>query len=177
MDVPLGNAVGNSLEVEESLEILRGKGPEDLRESCLELMDNLLRLAGFPDGSRRSLALEKLKDGSAYRKFIEMTEAQGGDPSVFEKGFHEAGACREIYSDRSGVLTRLDAEAVGRAAGKLGAGRQEKGDSIDLAAGILLYKKPGHTVSAGEPVCEMRASDDRLFPAAEELLRGALEIC
>jgi pyrimidine-nucleoside phosphorylase len=183
MDTPLGNAVGNSIEVEEAVNVLRGNGPEDLRDCCLELMEGLLRLAAlrdprtFPPENAARLALEKLNDGSAYDKFIEMAGAQGGDVSVFEKGFRSAGACRELFADKSGVLNRLEAGAVGRAAGLLGAGRQEKGAKIDLAAGILLYKKPGQSVRAGEPVMQLRASDEALFPAAENLLRGAITIC
>jgi pyrimidine-nucleoside phosphorylase len=184
MDTPLGFAVGNSMEVAESLDVLRGGGPADLAESCLELMEGLLLLAsrrsgGFPKdaASRRELALQKLKDGSAYEKFLEMCSAQGGDISVFERGFPPARATYEVLAEKSGTLTSLDAEAVGRAAGLLGAGRQEKGQQINLAAGILLHKKPGDPVTAGEPLMQLRASEEALFPAAEKLLKESIEIC
>jgi pyrimidine-nucleoside phosphorylase len=184
MDTPLGNAVGNAIEVEEALDILRGNGPADLRECCLELMTELLRLASqrapcaFPatDADRRALALAKIADGSAYDKFTEMCAAQGGDVSVFDRGFPPPRACREVVADRSGTLTRIDAEAVGRAAGLLGAGRQKKGDVTDPAAGIILRKKPGHPVAAGNSILQLRASDENLFPAAEALLRDSMQI-
>ena len=179
MDVPLGNAVGNALEVAEALELLRGKGPKDLTDCCLELMDSLLLLAfqrspgDFPatPDLRRALVLEKLSDGSAYRKFAEMVEAQGGDPSALERNFPVAPYIHEVRADRSGLMSRLDAEAVGHAAGLLGAGRLRKGGAVELTAGIILRKKPGDEVQAGEPLFSLHAADEKLFPAAEDILQ------
>ena len=184
MDTPLGNAVGNAVEAEEALDILRGNGPEDLRECCLELMEGLLHLASQKDpaafpanaASRQALVLSKITDGSAYKKFLEMCEAQGGDTSVLSKGFHEAKHLKDVLAHKSGTLTRLDAEAVGRAAGLLGAGRQTKNDIIDQTAGIILRKKPGQPVAAGEPILQLRASQEKLFPAADALLREHIHI-
>ncbi|MDR0293201.1 MAG: thymidine phosphorylase [Oscillospiraceae bacterium] len=184
MDTPLGRTVGNALEVAEAAEVLGGRGPEDLRECCLLLTEKLLELAAerdpgaFPaDGAaRRALAERKLDDGQAYQKLLDMVSAQGGDTSVLIKGFPEAPYRLEILSDRSGEVTRVGAEAAGRAAGLLGAGRRRKGDPIDHAAGLALAKKPGDAVRAGERLCELRASDTSLFPAAERLLREQIEI-
>jgi pyrimidine-nucleoside phosphorylase len=176
MDTPLGLAVGNSLEVTEAIEVLRGRGPEDLIDCCLELTRALLALAGERTGSAFPNAGEKLADGSAYDKFLEMIAAQGGDLSFTGSGFPAAPFCCELPAGRSGEIIRVDACAVGRAAGLLGAGRRRKGDPIDHAAGIVLRIKPGDKVHAGECVCELHTSDEKLLPAAEELLKDHIHI-
>jgi pyrimidine-nucleoside phosphorylase len=176
MDTPLGLAVGNSLEVAEAVEVLRGSGPQDLIECCLELTEGLLVLARERSGAAFPSAQAKLSDGSAYRKFREMVSAQNGDVSILDRGFPAAPFVREVRSGKSGELSRLDAEAVGMAAGLLGSGRQVKGDPVDHTAGIVLRKKPGDMVAAGDCLCELHTSDERLLPAAEELLRGHIFI-
>jgi pyrimidine-nucleoside phosphorylase len=176
MDSPLGLAVGNALEVAEAVEVLRGRGSEDLYDCCLELTDGLLKLAAERSSAVFPNPKDMLSNGSAYSKFIEMIAAQGGDASVLSRGFPPAPFVRELKADRSGLLVQMDAEAVGRGASLLGAGRRCKGDPIDHAAGIVLYKKPGTAVSAGECLCELHASEEALFPAAEEELRGHMII-
>lgn len=176
MDTPLGRTVGNALEVAEAADILRGHGPKDLRDSCLQLTEELLSLASERSGAAYPKAEAKLSDGSAYRKFIEMIREQGGDASVLDRGFPKAPFRRKLIADRSGEVTRLDAEAVGLAAGLLGAGRQKKGDPVDFAAGVVLHKKPGDAVSAGECLCELHTSDESLFREAEELLKGHIYV-
>jgi thymidine phosphorylase len=176
MDTPLGCTVGNALEVWEAAEVLRERGPKDLIDCCLELTEGLLALASGRGGAAYPKAAAKLADGSAYRKFLEMIGAQGGDVSVLDRGFPPAPFVREMRSDRSGRLERLDAEAVGLAAGLLGAGRHVKGDPVDHAAGIVLHKKPGDPVTAGECVCELHTSVESLFQEAEELLKGHIHI-
>ncbi|MCL2004128.1 MAG: thymidine phosphorylase [Oscillospiraceae bacterium] len=171
MDTPLGHAVGNALEVTEAVEVLRGRGPADLIECCLELTEGLLALARERSGAAYPSARAKLADGSALRKLSEMLSAQGGDVSVLTRGFPPAPFIREVLSDKSGELARADAEAVGVAAGLLGAGRSRKGDPVDVSAGVLLRKKPGDAVTAGEPLYELHTSAEAALPAAEALLR------
>lgn len=179
MDCPLGNAVGNALEASEALEVLKGRGAKDLVECCLLLTERMLALAAerapglFPAGEndRRALAERKLYDGSAYRKFLDMVSAQGGDIDALERGLPLAQAQRILKSDRSGTVIRTDAGAMGRAAGLLGAGRSQKGDAIDPVAGIVFFKKPGDAVSAGEALCELHAADAKLFETVESVIR------
>lgn len=176
MDTPLGCTVGNALEVWEAAEILRGRGPADLRDCCLHLTEELLKLASERSGAAYPKAEARLADGSAYRKFIELVTTQNGDASVLDRGFAKAPFIREVISEKSGEVSRLDAEAVGLAAGALGAGRKVKGDPVDFSAGVVLFKKPGDAVTAGEPLCELHTSDESLFCEAEELLKGHIHV-
>ena len=171
MDQPLGFAVGNALEVEEAVEALRGRGPEDLRELCLELGSLALRLArgeGREEARRRLASL--LDRGEALERFRRMVECQGGDgrvvedPSLLPRArFREA-----IPSPLTGVVERLDALAVGRAALLLGAGRRRKGERVDPAAGVRLTRKVGQEVEREEPLAYLYASDPSLIPPARE---------
>ena len=171
MDAPLGNAVGNSLEVAEAVSVLRGAGPDDLRRISLALAAGMLHLAApctFEECHAR--AEEAIRSGAAFDALCRMTAAQGGDVAVLDNpaNFPPAHAHRTVTADTTGYLTRLDAEAVGRAAVLLGAGRSEKGSTIDHAAGIVLHKKTGDAVSIGDPLATLYAgSEDRLTAGAE----------
>ncbi len=155
MDAPLGRAVGNSLEVIESIEILRGQGPADLRELCLVFAAEMLDSAGILDGFR--LASAALDGGAALEKFRQMIAAQGGDPAVVgdPSKLPRAESRTPIFADRSGFVVEIDAEAVGLAALDLGAGRRQAEDQVDPAVGILVHKKPGEAVRAGEVIFEI----------------------
>ncbi|MGH2775375.1 MAG: thymidine phosphorylase [Actinomycetota bacterium] len=168
MDTPLGLTAGNGLEVTESVEALSGRGPDDLMEVTLALATEMLGLAGI-DADPRSA----IDDGSALDKWKEMIRAQGGDPDA---GLPEASERREVVADSSGVLTRLDARAVGIAAWRLGAGRARKEDPVSPSAGVVCFRKPGDEVSEGEPLLELHADEPGRFEPAVAALDGAIEI-
>ncbi len=178
MDEPLGNCVGNSLEVIEAIEVLKGGGPEDLHAVCVELAAEMLAIrdvAGDRDAARRRV-VQKLADGSALAKLAEMIAAQGGDPRVCdapEKILPRASRISWLKSLRAGVIARLDAELIGRGSGVLGAGREKKGDPIDPAVGVRLLKKTGDAVEAGEAVMEIHANDPAKYEAAEPFFEKA----
>lgn len=177
MDVPLGNNIGNSLEVIEAVETLKGNGPSDLTELSLSLASKLLCLAGKGSLSEcRELASKKLSDGSALEKLAEMVELQGGDPSYIldPSKFASAPYSKAVTARESGYISHMDTEKVGLACMALGAGRQRKDDIIDPAAGIVLHKKTGDNVEAGEKVATLFASDINLFAEAAEHFAAAL---
>lgn len=178
MDIPLGNCIGNSLEVMEAVKTLRGNGPEDLTKVCLNLAANMLYLAdkGSLEACVRR-AKEAVENGSAFKKLAEMVKAQGGDASViYDTGLLERGACvHSVRALRTGYLRRMDTEAVGISSSLLGAGRVTKDDNIDYGAGIVLKKKTGDHVREGEPLAVFYASEERLFPPAQEVFLNALE--
>ena len=179
MDTPLGHNIGNSLEVMESMDVLKGHGPADLTEVCLQLAANMLVLAdkGSP-AECRAMAEAVIADGSAFAKCKEMFAAQGGDIRVLDDydRFEKPAARYELLAEQDGYITANDAEKIGSASVLLGAGRIKKEDSIDFAAGIIMHKKLGDAVKAGEPICTLYADDDTLFAAAEEMYVGGLTI-
>src|SRR5256885_13133099 len=144
MDAPLGSAVGNAVEVQESIDVLRGGGPDAVRELTLLLGVEMLRLGGVAEARDARAPLGAARaDGSALRRFAQLIEAQGGDPRVADdpSRLPEPRLRREVIADRSGVLGALDAELVGLAAVELGAGRARKEDAVDPAAGLPLRKR------------------------------------
>jgi len=168
MDVPLGRAVGNAVEVEESVRALRGDGPADLMRVTLALAAEMLGLVGIDADPREAIA-----SGRAFSAYQDMIRAQGGDPNA---PLPRAPFTRTVTADRSGWLTGLDALAVGIAAWRLGAGRARKEDPVSAAAGIICLAKPGDRVSEGQPVLELRADDESRFAAALDAVSGAIEI-
>jgi len=171
MDEPLGEAVGNAVEVTESVEILRGGGPADVRELTLLLGVEMLLAGGAArtEGEAREKLTAALADGRALRKFAEIVEAQEGDPRCVTdpSRLPQPRQRREIHAKRSGFLVSLDAEEVGLAAVELGAGRARKEDRVDPAAGLLLRKRRGDEVRAGETLAELHgASEARLDAGA-----------
>ena len=154
MDIPLGNFVGNGLEVAEAVAVLRGQGPEDLKEVCLTLVSQMLTLAGKgTEEECRILAEKAIADGSAFQKLKEMVKAQGGDDSVLEhpECLYEKAQVFAVKAPAGGWVQKMDAEGIGRASMLLGAGREPKEDLIDPAAGIVLLKKTGQPVREGVP--------------------------
>lgn len=176
MDIPLGSRIGNSLEVIEAVETLKGKGPKDLTEVCLQLATGMLYLAG--KGSMeacRALAEKAIEDGSALNRLIAMVEVQGGDSSVIKDTslFKKAPFYKEVKVEKSGYITHMNTEQCGIASSLLGAGRITKDSMIDYTAGIALIKKVGDQVYQGESIAVLYASEEALFTASEkELLRA-----
>jgi thymidine phosphorylase len=168
MDTPLGRAVGNAIEVEESVATLAGYGPSDLVEVVLALAREMLRLAGIDADPEAALT-----DGRALARYREMIAAQGGDPDA---PLAVAPHIRTVPAPAEGWLRRLDARAVGNAAWRLGAGRARKEDPVSAAAGVLCLAKPGDRVQEGEPLLELRADDESRFAAGLAALGNAFEI-
>ena len=168
MDTPLGRAVGNAIEVEESVATLAGYGPSDLVEVVLALARQMLRLAGVDADPEAALA-----SGRALARYRDMIAAQGGDPDA---PLAVAGHTRTVPAPAEGWLRRLDARAVGNAAWRLGAGRARKEDHVSATAGVLCLAKPGDRVQEGEPLLELRADDESRFAAALDALGDAFEI-
>ncbi len=180
MDQPLGRAVGNSLEVIESLETLRGEGPEDLTEITLELVVEMLDVAGKADDRDEAKAHLRslLDDGSAMEAFTRIIEAQGGDPGVCTDPslLPSADYTVEFEALRDGVIQSIDAQEVGIAAMELGAGRRTKEDTIDHGVGLVFQKKRGDEVSSGEPILVIHYSDRQSLDLAKKRLRAAIVI-
>ena len=179
MDIPLGHKIGNSLEVEEAVETLRGEGPADLTEICLELAAHMLYLAGKGSLEEcRRMSKEAVESGAALRKLEAMVEAQGGDVRVIRDPalFAQAPVIEEIKAPASGYITHMDTEAIGVAAALLGAGRETKDDTIDYSAGIVLQKKTGEYVEQGQTIALFHTSERRRLKDAEERFLHALTI-
>ena len=179
MDVPLGNAVGNNLEVTEAMEVLRGEGSADLREVSLSLAAEMLHLAGC--GTRvdcRSRAESAVADGSAFETFARMTAAQSGDTAVLSdpRKFPQAKHQCVLTAKETGYIARLDAETVGRAAVLVGAGRADKNAPIDHAAGIYLDKKYGDPVTTGDALATLYAESEERLTAGLARLGDAYAI-
>lgn len=177
MDIPLGNNIGNSLEVIEAVDTLRGHGPKDLTEVCLHLAGNMLYLAGKGSIEECMAMAEKtIEDGSALERLVAMVEAQGGDPSVIldTDKFAKAPFTYEIFSEEEGYIAAMDTESCGIASSMLGAGRETKESTIDYAAGIILNRKVGDKVAKGDLLATMYASDEKLFAAAAKRYMSAL---
>jgi thymidine phosphorylase len=169
MDVPLGRAVGNAVEVEEAVATLRGEGPADLVEVTLALAREMLRLAGIDADPAAALA-----DGRALRSYQAMIRAQGGDPAApLATAAHTRPA---LPAPQDGWVQYLDARAVGVAAWRLGAGRARKEDPVSAAAGVLCLAKPGDRVEQGQPLLELRTDDESRFAGASAALSGAAGI-
>jgi thymidine phosphorylase len=168
MDVPLGLAVGNAIEVTESVEILAGGGPADVLELTLILAREMLDLAGIDADPEAALT-----SGRAMDHWRRMVAAQGGDPDA---ALPIARHQQEIRAESDGVITQMDAFKVGVAAWRLGAGRARKEDLIPAGAGIQLRVKPGDSVRKGDVIMTLLADEDRRFELAEEMLEGAVQI-
>jgi thymidine phosphorylase len=168
MDQPLGRAAGNALEVTESIETLKGKGPPDLVEVTLALAEEMLALAGVDADPKIALA-----DGSAHKRWEQMVKRQGGHPGA---PLPEARERHNVPATKSGFVSRLDARAVGVAAWRLGAGRSKKEDPVNPSAGVVCIHKPGEAVVEGEPVLELHLDDPSRLDGALAALSGAVEI-
>ena len=177
MDRPLGKNIGNALEVAEAVATLRGEGPEDLTAVCVELAANMLNLAGKGSVEEcRDLARGQIANGEGLAKLADMVAAQGGDAAVIwdTSKFDAAPFRREVLAKESGYMSTMNAERVGIASVALGAGREKKGDSIDMAAGIILERKTGDYVEKGEVLATLLTSDEKRLDDGERIFREAL---
>jgi thymidine phosphorylase len=169
MDTPLGRTAGNALEVRESVEVLAGGGPPDVVQLTVALATEMLAGVGITDVDPAAA----LADGRAMDVWRRMISAQGGDPDA---ALPVAAERQVLSAPATGVLTRLDAYAVGVAAWRLGAGRARKEDAVSAGAGVVLLAKPGDRVRAGEPLLELHADDPSRFTRAEQALEAAIDI-
>jgi len=167
MTVPLGRTAGNALEVRESVEVLDGGGPADVVDLTVALAVEMLAGAGRPVPEPEVRAA--LGDGRAKEVWRRMIAAQGGDPDA---ALPRAAERQDVLADRSGVLTRLDAYAVGIAAWRLGAGRSRREDPVQAGAGVELHAKPGDEVTAGQPLLTLHTDTPERFDRARAALEG-----
>ena len=179
MDTPLGYGIGNSLEVIESMDVLKNKGPKDLTEVSLRLAADMLYLVGKGSLEEcRKMAEKSIEDGSAFETFCTMVKEQGGDDSVlrdYDK-FDKAPYSLEIKADKEGFVTHMDAEKIGITSVILGAGRETKESDIDFSAGLVIHKKYGEKVSVGDSLVTLYTSQENKLADAEKLYREAVEI-
>ena len=179
MDRPLGANIGNSLEVIEAINTLRGNGPEDFTEVCLILATNMIYLAGKGTMEECEAMVKKsIEDGSALETLAKMVKAQHGDDSVIYNPdlFPKAKYSREIKADKGGYIVRVDTEGYGIASLLLGAGRNTKEESIDYSAGITLVKKTGDKVEEGDVIAIMYSNDENRFQSATDRFMKSTEI-
>ncbi len=169
MSTPLGRTAGNALEVRESVEVLAGGGPADVVELTLALAREMLAGAGRDDVD----PADRLADGSAMDAWRRMVAAQGGDPDA---ALPTARYTDVVTAERDGVVTRLDAMAVGLAAWRLGAGRAAQGEPVQAGAGVEIHARPGDRVSAGQPVLTLHTDDEGRFARARQSLEGGLDL-
>lgn len=173
MDIPLGDCIGNALEVREAAEVLMGK-QGDLRELCAALSAQLLCLChGWSEQEAMEKVLRALDSGLAMETRNRWIAAQGGDPDLSK--LPTASVQEPILAERSGFITHMDAAQVGVASSLLGAGRMKKDDAIDYGAGIVLNKKTGDFVEAGEPLAWLHTNDSSLLSAAKDRFSAALQ--
>src|SRR5580693_2228491 len=177
MDQPLGMMIGNALEVVEVVEVLRGAGPDDLRELCLELAGWMLHLGGVSktvaEGKQQSAKL--ISSGHALARFRQMVELQGGDPRAIDdpKKLPQALHTMIVSSPKKGYLTSLQCEQVGTACVILGGGRERKEDAVDPAVGIVLHKKVGERVAAGEAIATIYYNGEARAERARQLIEAS----
>jgi thymidine phosphorylase len=169
MSTPLGRAVGNAVEVEESVEVLAGGGPADVVELTVTLAREMLDCVGLGNAD----PAKALADGRAMDSWRAMVRAQGGDPDA---PWPTPNETEPVRAERSGRVSTVDALAVGLAAWRLGAGRARKEDPVSAAAGVVLHRKPGDLVRTGDVLFELRADDEARIPAGLEALRSAVTI-
>ncbi len=163
MNQPLGCAVGNALEIREAIDTLRGGGPDDFREHCLHVAAHMLVLGEVIDSlaAARAMAEKSVADGSAFAKFRQLVQAQGGDASYVDDPdkLPKAALIEVVTAPRSGTLEQVRARDVGEASVALGAGRAKKGDPVDHAVGFVIHHKVGDKIEKGEPLFTVHASD------------------
>jgi len=173
MDRPLGYNIGNTLEVVEAIETLKGQGPDDLTELCIALASHMLVISDRGSYEEcESRVKEVITNGEALNTFANMVEAQGGNKEwiLHPENFPTAKYSKEVLAEDSGYISGVNTEGYGTASLLLGAGRNTMKDKIDFAAGIKLLKKTGDEVKAGEPIAILYAEDETKFAAAEKQL-------
>jgi pyrimidine-nucleoside phosphorylase/thymidine phosphorylase len=180
MDAPLGCAVGNSLEIIECLEMLKGTGPADLTDVVARLATRMVLLAGveMDEQAARRRVEDALSSGQALHRFVRLIEAQGGNPRVADDYslLPLAPGIETIRAERDGYVAALRAESLGRASNVLGAGRSRVGEAVDHGVGLVACVSRGARVSAGQPIIELRHRDGRGLDAARALCAAAVII-
>ncbi|HML16108.1 MAG TPA: thymidine phosphorylase [Bryobacteraceae bacterium] len=180
MNQPLGFAIGNALEVMEVSQTLQNVGPTDLTRLALELAARMIYLGKIAPAldEARELAQKKLLDGSGYRKLKDVIQAQGGNPQVLDRFelLPNATGAKEISSPRAGYVSAIDAEYIGQASAMIGAGRDQKEDTIDPAVGVILEVKVGQKVDAGGVLCRLYYTGEEHVEEAAQLVEDAFRI-
>jgi thymidine phosphorylase len=180
MDVPLGRAVGNALEVIECIEVLKGRGPADLIDLTVALTARMLVLGRVADDLRggEDRARDAIASGAGLDRFRRIVEQQGGDPRIVDdyQRMPSAPARHVVGAPLAGFLARLDAELVGRASVALGAGRDRVEDPIDPGVGIMVLAKPGDELAAGDPILELHYRDAGRLEQAIALAVRAIDV-
>ncbi len=177
MDKPLGNYIGNSLEIKEVIEVLKGGGPEDLKEESFAIAANMVSLAKGADPEEAlTLVKSAVADGSAFEKFKEFVAAQGGDVSYIDnpEKFPQAKYASQIRAKKDGYISHMQTEDIGICASLLGAGRTKADDKIDFSAGIILTKKTGDFVKSGEVIATLYTNDECTLDSAERKFISAI---
>lgn len=179
MDIPLGYAIGNSLEVKEAYEVLSGRGPADLREVCVELASNMVSLSlRYTYEEAKAKVISAIESGLARDKFTSWIIAQGGDPTLAANPaiLPESGIKHPVLATKAGYITKMNAEQIGIASVVLGAGRETKDSVIDHSAGIVLTKKLGDRVKIGDTLCYLHTNDEGAIKKAEADFLEAITI-
>jgi len=177
MNQPLGNAVGNALELKEAIETLHGAGPEDFREHCLVVAGHLLALGGkaADEAEGRRMALEALQAGRGWEMFRKLVIAQGGDVSYVDEPdtLPSARLVKRVAASHSGYLSGINARIIGETVVMLGGGRSKKDDPIQYGVGVIIHHNVGDQVQVGEPLFTVYAEDDKLLADAEQRFQEA----
>lgn len=180
MEQPLGNAVGNWLEVKESIDCLRGNGPEDVMKITHLLAGTMICLGKKADSVEEGVEMSKksVENGSAFQKWLDIVEEQGGDSSVIKKPetFDGAEYQENIVYDEDGYINEMDAHAMGMVSVELGAGRRKKEEDVDPAAGFVLHKKIGDRIEAGETFATLYTNKEETIHAAIEGMKNAISV-
>lgn len=180
MEQPLGNAIGNTLEVQEAIDVLKNRGPEDITELCIALAGMMIYLGEKAETPEEGMqkARAALEDGSALEKFRDLVEGQGGDPEIIDNYdlMPQAEFCLELKAWEDGYIVAMDAMKIGLASQHTGAGRERKEDQIDMSAGIVLNKKRGDQVTVGDVICKIYGADVKKVQKSLEEVRNAVRI-
>ncbi len=180
MDEPLGYAIGNTLEVKEAVEALKGNMPEDVKQVVLELGAHMIKLAKVTDNieNAKEILIQKVENGEAFNKFVELVQNQGGDTSYITnlEKFEKAKYIEPVYSEKSGYIQKINAETIGKLACSLGAGRIRKEDKIDMAVGIILNKKVGNYVEKGDCLGYIHTNNENTLEEAKQTLLKTIKI-
>jgi pyrimidine-nucleoside phosphorylase len=180
MDQPLGLSVGNALEVEEAISVLHGGGPEDLRQLCLELAGWMFHLGGKVDRVEQGkmFAEDLIGSGRAFEKFRQMVAMQGGDTQAVDDPSRLPKAQNKLHvaSPRSGYITSIQCEEVGKASVILGCGRDSIADSLDPAVGLVLHKKVSQSVMAGEPLCTIHYNSGAHLDRVRRMIEQSFQV-
>jgi len=180
MDVPLGRAVGNALEVVECIEALKGRGPKDLEDLSVTLAARMVHLAGLAKSDREAKARvrQALASGAGLEKFRQIVQQQGGDPRIVDDFGRLPRAPKQtaIVAERAGYVTDLNAEPIGIGAMMLGAGRNRAEDKVDPAVGVIVRALVGEPVKSGDSILEVHYRDDQTLPSALGILRSAIQV-